>query len=313
LGSCKTKEDSKRVTVYVSADDHIARIIFDSFTEKTGIEVDWVGDSESSKNTVLVQRLLREKERPIADVFWSSEILGTIKIANKGLFAPCRTSITNNWPAQFRDARYRWFAFSPRARVIAYNPSVTKLEDMPKTWWEYGDAAMADPRFGTTYTHVAVMSCFPERSTQFFESIKRMSFLGGNAATVQAVVDGIVQYAMTDSDDVYAAIERGKEIAMFMPRHHENKGGGTLLIPNTVGIIDGCSQPALAEEFVLYLLSDDVATILAKSTSRNIPIQPAVALQFPELAVYDPLEVDFYKAESLISDHGATLFGDVSK
>ena len=51
------------VTVYVSADEQIAREVFSAFTIKTGIEVEWVGDTESSKNTSLVQRLIREKDR----------------------------------------------------------------------------------------------------------------------------------------------------------------------------------------------------------------------------------------------------------
>jgi len=312
--SCTINEHKQdTVTVYVSADEQIAREVFTAFTKKTGIEVAWVGDSEASKTTALVQRLFREQDRPIADVFWSSEILGTIRLADSGLLSPCKTNITMEWPEQHRDRKFRWFGFSPRARVIAYNPSVISESELPRTWWEYGEAAIADPRFGTTSTHIAVMADFPEQSKSLFESMEGKPMLGGNAATVQAVIDGTVLFAMTDSDDVHAAIERGKSIAMFMPRHHDDIGGGTLLIPNTVGIVRGCQQPEYATQFVEFLLSNEVAIMLALSSSHNIPIQQSVASQFPELMVEDPLVVDFYRATSAYENQLAAVMDELSQ
>ena len=66
VGCFLNVDNQKAVTVYVSADEQIAREVFDAFTEKTGIEVFWVGDTESSKTTALVQRLHREKNNPVA-------------------------------------------------------------------------------------------------------------------------------------------------------------------------------------------------------------------------------------------------------
>jgi iron(III) transport system substrate-binding protein len=294
IGCTNFDGNEKKVTVYVSADEQIAREIFSAFTEQTDISVDWVGDTESSKNTMLVQRLIREKNRPIADVFWSSEILGTIHLAKAGVLTPCETQRATQWPEQYRDKNFLWFGFSPRARVIAYDPQRISAEDLPQYWWEYSQAVIADPRFGTTRTHVAVMAEFPEECERLFASMEQRPMLGGNAATVQAVVDGRALFAMTDSDDVHGAIARGHSIEMYMPRHHDGKGGGTLLIPNTVSIVKGCDHPEFAATVVDFLLSDEVATMLANSPSHNIPIQLSVASQFPNLVVEDPLKVDFY-------------------
>jgi len=294
FGCTNIDGNEKRVTVYVSADEQIAREVFSAFTKQTGISVDWVGDTESSKNTMLVQRLIRERNRPIADVFWSSEILGTIHLANAGVLTPCETQQAAQWPEQYRDKNLLWFGFSPRARVIGYDPKRISEEDLPRYWWDYSQAVIADPRFGTTRTHVAVMAEFPEECEALFSSMEQEPMLGGNAATVQAVVDGRALFAMTDSDDVHGAIAQGQSVEMYMPRHHDGEGGGTLLIPNTVSIVKGCDHPYLAATFVHFLLSDEVATMLANSNSRNIPIQPSVASQFPSLIVKDPLHVDFY-------------------
>jgi ABC-type Fe3+ transport system substrate-binding protein len=98
---------------------------------------------------------------------------------------------------------------------------------------------------------------------------------------------------MTDSDDVHSAIARGHSIAMHFPIHKDGEGGGTLLIPNTVGVVNNCRYPGLAMVFIDFMLSDEVATLLASSSSKNIPIQPSVAEFFPELLVENPLEVSF--------------------
>lgn len=296
IGCVSQLNRSPQVTIYVSADEQIAREIFVAFTKKTGIKVMWVGDTEVSKTTALVHRILQERKKPIADVFWSSEILGMIKLANENLLERHHSIIADSWPAAHRDDLQRWFGFSPRARVIAYDPTRVQASELPKYWWAYGDAAIADPRFGTTGTHLSVMASFPNQFSAFIDSLRGERFLGGNAATLQAVIDGIEKFAMTDTDDVHTAIARGDSVSMHFPRHHDATGGGTLLIPNTVGIIKGCSYPKHAAEFIDYMLSDEVAVLLARSTSHNIPLQPNVAEQFPELMVDDPLLVDFYRA-----------------
>ena len=296
LGCSVSAPQEPELVVYVSADEQIAREVFGAFTKSTGVQVLWVGDTESTKTTALVQRLIREKNSPVADVFWSSEILSIIQLANAEMLALHHSKVADAWPEEHRDAEFRWFGFSPRARVIAYNPTQVKKEELPEMWWSYGDAAIADPRFGTTGTHLAVMALYSDEFATLTSSFHRQPLLGGNAATVQAVIDGTATFAMTDSDDVHAAIARGETIAMHYPRHHDGKGGGTLLIPNTVGIIQGCTHPELASAFIDFMLSEEVAELLASSTSHNIPLQPEVAAKFQSLIVEDPLVVDFYKA-----------------
>ena len=126
------------LTVYVSADEYVARQVFKTFTEDTGIQVRWVGDTESTKTTHIVQRLLREKEHPVADVFWSSEILGMIQLANQGLLSPCQTEITTAWPEQFKSESLHWFGFSPRAQNFQSSESQASVYGWgkPLRYWQ---------------------------------------------------------------------------------------------------------------------------------------------------------------------------------
>ena len=47
VGCSMNSNEKPALTVYVSADEQIAREVFAVFTEKTGIEIEWVGDTES--------------------------------------------------------------------------------------------------------------------------------------------------------------------------------------------------------------------------------------------------------------------------
>ncbi len=45
-------------------------------------------DVEASKTTGLVNKLIAEKENPIADVFWNGEFSQTIRLKEEGILQP---------------------------------------------------------------------------------------------------------------------------------------------------------------------------------------------------------------------------------
>src|SRR5260370_37579979 len=71
---CNSRSTSPgTVVVYTSVDDVFARPIAERFEKETGIQVKLVPDTEETKSTGLLNRLLAEKDRPQADVFWSGD------------------------------------------------------------------------------------------------------------------------------------------------------------------------------------------------------------------------------------------------
>jgi iron(III) transport system substrate-binding protein len=63
-----------------------------------------------------------------------------------------------------------------------------------------------------------------------------------------------------------------------------DRGGplGTLFLPNTLAIIRGSPNPQGARELVDYLLSAEVEEQLARSASKQIPLNPKVHVSLPE-------------------------------
>ncbi|MHC4106937.1 MAG: extracellular solute-binding protein [Planctomycetota bacterium] len=299
------------VVVYASADEYIARQVIAAFEEATGIRVRFVGDTEAKKTTGLIERLRAEANNPQADVFWSSEIFMTIGLADDGLLEPFESEATSDWPAPWRDPQRRWHGFAARARVIVYAPKRVTAEERPETWMDLTDSywkgrlVMADPRFGTTGGHLGAIKAYWDR--EFQPGIYTAFLMGladndvrllpsGNAGVVAAVVSGEADVGLTDTDDVWAAQAQGRDVQLIYPAHSNEPGAtgiGTLLIPNTVGLVKGGPNPQSAERFIEFLLSERVERMLAESVSHNVPLRPGLAADYPDVAVPDPLRIDY--------------------
>ena len=315
MAGCERPE----VVLYASADSHLARAVVEAFRAETGLRVALVADTEATKTTGLARRIQAERDRPQADVFWSSEVFWTVRLAAEGLLAPHVTETTRPWPREYRDPEHRWHGFAARARVIVWAPDRIKPDEAPRTWMDLtqerfrGRIVMADPRFGTTGGHLGAMKAFWDRTVMpgyyaaFLEGLADNGVRlhpGGNAGVVRAVADGGADLGLTDTDDVWAARAQGVNLELVYARHsvdQEDPGGGTLLIPNTVARVAGGPNPKAAARLVEFLLSEKVERMLAESVSGNLPLRPELAKAYPEHAVADPLAVDYAQAAALMS------------
>ena len=118
----------------------------------------------------------------------------------------------------------------------------------------------------------------------------------GNAGVVAAVESGEADVGLTDTDYVWAAQAQGRDVQLIYPAHSNKPGAtgiGTLLIPNTVGLVKGGPNPQEARRFIDFLLSERVERMLAESVSHNVPLRPGLAADYPDFAVPDPLRIDY--------------------
>lgn len=301
------------LVVYVSADEEVARPVLAAFEQQSGLSVDARFDTEATKTTALASMLRAERERPRADVFWSSECFAVAQLAGEGAFEGVLDGPFGAW--EHRDQDGRWFGFSSRARVLVYAPDRVEPERVPDTWmdltrpWWKGRIAMADPRFGTTRGHLGAMHVFFERKLRipgyweaFIEGLAENEpalLPGGNAAVVDAVARGEADIGLTDSDDVLAAQARGARVQWIFPRHDpvSDPGGGTLVIPNTVALVAGAPHRANALRFMEFVLSAQAQGMLARGGSRNWPLGVTIDVDL-DPPPDDPMRVDIGEAAS---------------
>src|SRR3990172_12771349 len=123
LISCRSEQATTPtyVVVYTSVDDVFARPIAQRFQQETGIKVRLVPDTEETKSTGLLNRLIAEKDRPQADVFWSGDPVRASILKAHGVSTPYHSPRAEGLPKMFSDPEGHWVGFSARARVLIYN------------------------------------------------------------------------------------------------------------------------------------------------------------------------------------------------
>ncbi len=301
----------RAVTVYVSTDRVFSEPVLRVFEQRRGIRVNAVYDTEETKSTGLANRLLAERERAHADVFWSNEPVRTLVLQSRGVLAPYRSPSASDIPPTFKDLDGYWTAFSARVRVIAYNTTLVPEKEAPASVldlaeqkWK-GQVAIADPRFGSTSFHVAALyvSLGDEKADDFFRRLKANSvkIVGGNSVVRDMVVKGEVKAGLTDTDDVNVALAGGAPIAMVMP---DKDGMGVPMMPNMVSMVAGAPHPEEAKQLIDYLLSHDVEAMLAKSEAVQIPLRPSVPgpAHLPRIDAFKPMTLDYGKAAARVED-----------
>lgn len=303
----------RTVVLYSSVDDPVLRAVAERFRQQMNIIVEIVGDTEATKTTGLVQRLLAEKDSPRADVWWSSEALGTVMLARAGVLEPMPSppfdADGNAWPAEHKAADGSWHAFAQRARVIAYNSKWVNVSDVPRSLealvdpaWK-GRVGLARPQFGTTRAHMAAIAARHGHGAlrRWLEALKAndVRLYDGNSTVARAVGMGEIDVGLVDTDDVWSAQRNAWPVSLAFEipaagssgvAGAESPGGamrqpdatssgaawtgGPLLIPNTVAVVKGAPHPAEARLLAEFLLAEHTEKLLATMEQHTLPIRP---------------------------------------
>ncbi|MGQ0612923.1 MAG: extracellular solute-binding protein [Planctomycetaceae bacterium] len=277
------KEGGERsVVVYTSVDQVFAEPVFRRFEEETGIRVRAVFDTEETKSTGVLNRLIAEAVSPQADVFWSGDPVRPFLLVDRGLVEPYLSPEAGHIPAAFRAADGTWTGTAARARVILVNrrrlgerPLPRSVRDLADPRWK-GEAAIANPLFGTTTMHVAAWASLwgEEETRRFLDALKanEVRIASSNGEVKRLVAAGEVTFGLTDTDDAFVALQSGAPVEVVFP---DQDGIGTLVMPTAVVRIRGGPDPEAARRLMDFLLSAKAESMLAASAA-HMPLRADV-------------------------------------
>ena len=280
--------DEPDVVLYCALDQVHSEALVKTFEQRTGLKVRAEFDVEASKTVGLVSRIREEHNRVRCDVFWNNEIAHTVALANDGLLEAYDSPSAADIPEAFRDPQRRWTGFAARARVFIVNTTLADparihgLDDLFDAQW-MGKACMARPLTGTTLTHLtALYATYGQRfGDAFVERIfdSELALEQSNGQVMRLVREGQMAWGLTDTDDFNVARLAGHPVEMVYPDQRDAEhpdARGTLLIPNTVGIVKGAPHLANARRLVDFILSREVEEALARSEGAQIPLRADV-------------------------------------
>jgi iron(III) transport system substrate-binding protein len=280
---CGRSTRDREVVVYTSVDQVYSEPVFKEFGAGTGIKVRPVYDIEASKTTGLVSRLITEKRRPRADVFWSGEFAQTLLLRDQDILAPYDPPAAAELPVAYRDPGHYWTAFGGRARVWIVNTDLVppagypeSIDDLLASRFAGERIGIAYPLFGTSGTHAAALYAVmgPSRAAAFYRAARTrgVRVLDGNSAVRDRVVSGGLALGITDTDDGCQAIRVGAHVNLVFPDQGKS-GSGVFVIPNTVALIAGASNPDEGRLLIDFLLSARVERTLVESGWCQFPLR----------------------------------------
>lgn len=300
------QRSEQTATIYCATDREFAAPILDAFERsefkeradgksetqsEESHQVMRVFDVEASKTLGLVTRIEQESAQPKCDVFWNNEILHTIRLQKAGLLEPRRWNIPDAWPEGFVASDRSWVGYAARARVLIVNTEkLTDKSDWPTSVaqlasekWK-GICGYANPVYGTTATHFAVLASHPTALSgttwnDWIGQVRANSVqLAGNKQVALAVASGELAWGLTDTDDAIIEKEKGMPVEMVFPDQLPDQFGA-VFIPNTVAVIRNAPHPILAAKLADYLVSEKTESRLAMSSSAHFPIWPGANQQ----------------------------------
>ncbi|MCK5862576.1 MAG: extracellular solute-binding protein, partial [Candidatus Hydrogenedentes bacterium] len=216
-------------------------------------------------------------------------------------------------PEVFKDPDRYWIGFSARTRVLLVNTELVALGEEPLSIFDLvqeqwkGKVAIANPLFGTTSFHLAalVQVLGEDRVFEWLDALKAngVHVVSSNGEVKRQVASGQVAVGLTDSDDAVEAITDGQPVRVVLLDQSTSSGTplGNLILPNTVSLIQGGPNPAVAKNVLDFLVSVPVQIMLAESCAQA-PLTPAVPVP-DSVVVLDgivSMEVDYAACATIL-------------
>lgn len=299
IGGCADKKNE--VVVYTTVDQIFSEPVLKDFEKETGLKVKAVYDTEETKSTGVLNRLIAEKDNPRCDVFWSGDPVRAIVLKQKGISTAYSPQNAEGVPAVYKDPEHFWIGFSARARVLIYNKKLLSEKEVPKSIFdltkpEYKNrVAIANPLFGTTTFHIAALftKLGDEKAKRFLKELKENGVViaTSNGDVKKRVAQGEVACGLTDTDDAFEAIKDGANVGFVFL---DQNGIGSLIMPNTVSLIKNSPNAENGKKLMNYLLSKETEAKLAESCAQ-MPLHKDVEVPagVPSLDNILPMKIDY--------------------
>ena len=277
----------RAVNLYTARHYDADQLVYDAFTKKTGIKVRWLEMAPDQ----LVERMKAEGPASPADVILMADAGALWRAEQAGLFQKISApDLDQRIPAELRDPQGRWWAFSRRARVIAYDR--TKLRPEEVATYEQ----LAGPRFkkglcvrsADNAYNLSLMAAFIEH----WGRAKALAWAkgvvanfarppqGGDIDEIRAVGAGACVATLTNTY-YYLRIAASKDpadmataakVALSFP---EQAGVGSHVNISGGGLAAHATHTAEARAFLSFLASDEAQHIFAES-NHEYPAVPSV-------------------------------------
>ncbi|OHE41563.1 MAG: Fe(3+) ABC transporter substrate-binding protein, partial [Tenericutes bacterium RIFOXYA12_FULL_35_10] len=263
------------------------QLLYDEFTERTGIKVNLVRD-EADK---LMTRLTNEGENTEADLLIIADAGRLGRAKEQDLLRPVTSDVLDEQvPSNYKDPESYWYGLTMRARVLVYHPERVNASEL-STYEALTDAKWQGrivTRSSTNIYNQSLMASFIElwgedQALSFAEGLVQ-NFArdpqGNDRDQAKAVVSGEADVAImntyyigrmlysSDPEEVNVA----QTVNIFFPNQDTT---GTHINVSGIGLVKHSKNQELALKLMEFLTSEDAQSIYADA-NFEYPVNPNV-------------------------------------
>ena len=295
--------EDKVLNLYSARHYQTDEALYAGFTRQTGIKINRIEGGDDP----LFERIRNEGANSPADIFITVDMGRLWRAEQAGIFAPVKSKILESRiPAIYRDPDGRWFGFSARSRVIAYNKDSVKPGDIRN----YED--LADPKWkgkvcvrssGHPYmlslTASMVSHLGEAKAEQWVKGLKdnlARDPKGGDTDQIKAVAAGECELALANTYYLVRLLRSAKpgdrkmmeKVGVIWPNQdnrgaHMNISGG--------GMLKHAPNKAASIKFLEYLASDEAQAYFADG-NNEWPVVATVKVRNPQLESLGKFKAD---------------------
>lgn len=271
------------IVVYSARKDHLIKPLFDAYTQKTGVEIQFTTANEAA----LLERLVAEDKNTPADMLMTVDAGNLWQAAERGVLQAVNfDALEQSIPEHLQDPDNQWFGLSVRARTIVYStervqPSeLSSYEALGDPKWQgrlclrtskkvYNQSliAMMITRLGAEKTEAVVKSWVANLATDVFSSDSQL---------LDAIAAGQCDVGIVNTY-YFGRMQAEKPevpIAIFWPNQAEGLGGVHVNISGA-GITKYAKHPEEAIKLLVWLASSEAQGLFA-SLNYEYPANPSV-------------------------------------
>jgi iron(III) transport system substrate-binding protein len=291
------------VNVYTAWPESLSQPIFQAYTAKTGVQVNFIRLSTGE----LVARATAERNNPRADVIWGAPGDGFAAAKAAGIIEPFRSANTAKVPAELRDPEAYYTAVARNTLLFMSNAKLLKEKGLkPPTSWNdlldpayKGQIQTADARTsGTALTRIlSIYYAFGKDEDRAFDYQKKLHqnvqvyTKSGGGCTIPTAM-GQAMVCIAHMPDAMEAKKKGYDMITTFPRE------GVAAVIEGVALVKGAKNREAATKFIDWTFTRDMQDLLDKNEVYMLPslpggsINPAVLALMKEAKLL-PVDLDW--------------------
>lgn len=276
--------EHKTMTLYSGQHSKTTSALVKAFTKATGINV----EVRKGHSAQLANQIIEEGQRSPADVFYSEESPPVVVLAEKGRLAKLPTDTLKQIPSKYVGRDGTWVGVSARCRVVAYNTTMIRKSELPKSVLDFATPAWKGkvayvPTSGAFQEQIVAIELLKGR-TAALDWLKGLKAYGepynGNMAAMRAVEAGEIATALIN--DYYwfsVAAEVGAAKMKSALYYIGHKDPGALITVSAAGVLKSAPHRAAAQQLLAFMVSAAGQTAIADSVAEY-PLRPGIKSPF---------------------------------